>query len=58
VGPGATRGALEALVLPHFLRHAHGTHALRRGADRAAVRETLGYASLTTTGVADDHLRR
>jgi site-specific recombinase XerD len=54
VGPGAARGAhgrgLEALVSPHFMRHSHGTHAVRRGADLATVRETLGHASLSTTG--------
>jgi site-specific recombinase XerD len=26
-------GITEVPVLPHFLRHSHGTHALRRGAD-------------------------
>jgi integrase len=46
----ARTAGLEALVSPHFLRHAHGTHALRRGADLATVRETLGHASLSTTG--------
>jgi site-specific recombinase XerD len=46
----ARAAGLEALVSPHFLRHSHGTHAPRRGADLATVRETLGNASLTTTG--------
>jgi site-specific recombinase XerD len=36
-------------VSPHFLRHSHGTHALRRGADLATVRDTLGHASIATT---------
>jgi integrase/recombinase XerD len=40
----------EARVSPHFLRHSHGTHALHRGTELATVRETLGHASLTTTG--------
>jgi site-specific recombinase XerD len=46
----ARTASLEALVSPHFLRDSHGTHALRRGADLATVRETLGHASLSTTG--------
>jgi site-specific recombinase XerD len=46
----ACMAGLEALVSPHFLRHSHGTHALRRGADLATVREMLGHASLATTG--------
>lgn len=37
-------------VSPHFLRHSHGTHALRRGADLATVRDTLGHESISTTG--------
>jgi site-specific recombinase XerD len=35
---------------PHWLRHAHGSHALARGADLALVRDTLGHASIETTG--------
>ena len=46
----ARKAGLDALVSPHFLRHSHGTHALHRGADLATVRETLGHASLATTG--------
>jgi integrase/recombinase XerD len=42
----ARTAGLEALVSRHFLRHSHGTHALRRGADLA----TLGHASLSTAG--------
>lgn len=44
----AQRAGLAAS--PHFLRHSHGTHALRRGADLATVRDTLGHASTATTG--------
>jgi site-specific recombinase XerD len=46
----ARKAELEELVSPHFLRHSHGTHALHRGADLATVRDTLGHASLATTG--------
>ena len=42
-------GISELPVSPHFLRHSHGTHALRRGADLATVRDTLGHASIATT---------
>jgi integrase/recombinase XerD len=42
-------GISEVPVSPHFLRHSHGTHALRRGADLATVRDTLGDASIATT---------
>jgi integrase/recombinase XerD len=42
-------GITEVPVSPHFLRHSHGTHALRRGADLATVRDTLGHASVATT---------
>lgn len=37
------------LASPHWLRHAHASHALDRGAKIHQVRETLGHSSLTTT---------
>jgi integrase/recombinase XerD len=46
----ARLAGIEAAVSPHFLRHSHGTHALRRGADLATVRDTLGHESIATTG--------
>lgn len=42
-------GIKDLPVSPHFLRHSHGTHALRRGADLATVRDTLGHESISTT---------
>ncbi len=42
-------GITDVPVSPHSLRHSHGTHALRRGADLATVRDTLGHASIATT---------
>ncbi|MER3399406.1 MAG: hypothetical protein C4316_12940 [Chloroflexota bacterium] len=36
-------------VSPHWLRHAHATHALQQGADIATVRDQLGHADLRTT---------
>ena len=35
---------------PHWLRHAHATHALERGAPIHIVQATLGHASVATTG--------
>jgi integrase len=46
----AQSAGIEAALSPHFLRHSHGTHALRRGADLATVRDTLGDESIATTG--------
>ena len=36
-------------VSPHWLRHAHATHALDQGAPLRLVQATLGHASLDTT---------
>lgn len=34
---------------PHWLRHAHASHSLERGATVAVVRDTLGHSSLAVT---------
>jgi integrase/recombinase XerD len=44
------RAGLEAAVSPHWLRHAHASHALDRGAPIHLVQATLGHASINTTG--------
>jgi integrase/recombinase XerD len=41
---------IEASVSPHWLRHAHASHALDRGAPIHLVQATLGHASINTTG--------
>jgi integrase/recombinase XerD len=41
-------GITEA-VSPHWLRHAHGSHALDRGASLAEVQSTLGHSNVATT---------
>ena len=47
----AARGAgIPANVSPHWLRHAHASHALDRGAPIHLVQATLGHASVATTG--------
>jgi len=46
----AERGGIEAPVSPHWLRHAHASHALDRGAPIHLVQSTLGHASVATTG--------
>ncbi|MGH9455362.1 MAG: tyrosine-type recombinase/integrase [Terriglobia bacterium] len=45
----AKRAELEGKVSPHWLRHAHASHALDRGAPIHLVQTTLGHASLATT---------
>lgn len=50
VGVAASRAGIEAPVSPHWLRHAHASHALDRGAPIHLVQATLGHASVATTG--------
>lgn len=46
----AAKGAgLDAPISPHWLRHAHATHALERGANIGLVQQTLGHANVATT---------
>ncbi len=48
VADAAKRAGLQG-VSPHWLRHAHASHALERGANVNLVKETLGHESLATT---------
>jgi integrase/recombinase XerD len=50
VRAAARRAGLDAPVSPHWLRHAHASHALDRGAPIHLVKETLGHRSIATTG--------
>lgn len=43
------RAGIDLNVSPPWLRHAHASHALDRGAPAHLVRDTLGHASLNTT---------
>jgi integrase/recombinase XerD len=45
----ARRAGLPDTVSAHWLRHAHVSHALDRGAPVHLVQTTVGHASLTTT---------
>jgi integrase/recombinase XerD len=49
-GRRAGETVTRSRVSPHWLRHAHGSHAIARGADLALVRDTLGHASIEATG--------
>ena len=46
----AARAGINLAVSPHWMRHAHASHALDRGAPIHLVQATLGHASITTTG--------
>ncbi len=46
----AKRAGLPKKVSPHWLRHAHASHALDRSAPIHLVQATLGHASVSTTG--------
>lgn len=46
----AKRVGIEKPVSPHWFRHAHASHALDNGAPISLVQQTLGHASVQTTG--------
>jgi len=50
VKAAAKRVGLSAGVSAHWLRHAHVSHALDRGAPIHLVQSTLGHASMAITG--------
>jgi integrase/recombinase XerD len=49
VAAAAKRAKIKGNVSAHWLRHAHASHALDRGAPPHLVQSTLGHASLSTT---------
>jgi integrase/recombinase XerD len=49
VRKAAKRAGILRLVSPHWLRHAHASHALDRNAPIHVVQATLGHASLSST---------
>jgi integrase/recombinase XerD len=46
----ARKAGLAQKVSPHWMRHAHASHALDRSAPFHLVQATLGHASVSTTG--------
>ena len=46
----AHRAGLGRKISPHWMRHAHASHALDRKAPIHLVQATLGHASVSTTG--------
>ena len=49
VKDAAARAKVNPRTTTHWLRHAHASHALDRGAPIHLVQETLGHASVATT---------
>jgi integrase/recombinase XerD len=45
----AWRAGIEAPVSPHWLRHAHASHAIDRQATLPEVQRTLGHSNVATT---------
>jgi len=50
VRAAARKAGIEANVSPHWLRHAHGSHSMDRGAPLHLVQANLGHANPATTG--------
>ena len=49
VHAAAKKAGISAPVSPHWLRHAHVSHALDHGAPAHLVQQTAGHESLATT---------
>ena len=49
VRAAAHRAGIDANVSPHWLRHAHASHSLDRGAPIHLIQQTLGHANIATT---------
>ncbi|HEY9662329.1 MAG TPA: tyrosine-type recombinase/integrase, partial [Allocoleopsis sp.] len=47
----AKQAGIDKPVSAHWLRHAHASHSLKRGAPINLVSQTLGHASLDTTSI-------
>jgi integrase/recombinase XerD len=45
----AARAGLAQEFSPHWLRHAHASHAIERGADLPVVQSTLGHGNISVT---------
>lgn len=45
----AARAGLPSQFSPHWLRHAHASHAIERGADLPVVQATLGHGNISVT---------
>jgi site-specific recombinase XerD len=45
----AAKAGINAAVSPHWLRHAHGSHAIDRGASLPEVQNTLGHSNIAST---------
>ncbi len=50
VKAAAQRAGIKGNISPHWLRHAHASHAIQRGAKLHLVCATLGHSSLAVTG--------
>lgn len=50
VAKAAKKAGIGRPVSPHWLRHAHASHAHARGTDLALIRDTLRHSSISTTG--------
>jgi integrase/recombinase XerD len=50
VSKAARDAGIDRAVSPHWLRHAHASHAHARKTDLALIRDTLRHSSIATTG--------